>query len=232
MNRNTIKFIAAFTMFLDHFAAWLLEPSSTIYLVFRILGRTAFVLFAYMLVEGFFKTSNLKKYFFRLLIFAATIEFVLLIFYAFTKENYLISFNVIWPLVFGLLGLILLKQDNIYMRLLVIPIVFIAEYINISYGAYGVLMILFFALYRNKVTQFILLIALNLLFIDVPLLSYIGLENYARYNGVMWIQWFSLVSFVFIFLYNSKKGKLNTKWFFYIFYPTHVGLIFLISWIK
>ncbi|MBI9009363.1 MAG: hypothetical protein JEZ05_04965 [Tenericutes bacterium] len=231
MNRNVIKFIAAFSMFLDHFAVAILDVNSTIYLVFRILGRIAFVLFAYMIAEGFFKTSNLKKYFLRLLAFAVAIELFIIGYFFVSGVDYILHFNVIWPLVFGLLGLIILKQKKIWFRLLVIPLVFLAEYINTPYGAYGVLMIMIFALYQNNVTKLLFLIALNFLFIEVPLLSYLNLGHLARYESDMWWQWCSLVPMIFIFLYNGKLGKLNTKWFFYIFYPLHLVVIYLIQFI-
>jgi hypothetical protein len=229
MNRNVFKFIAAFSMFLDHFAVIILDVDSTLYFIFRILGRIAFVLFAYMIVEGFFKTRNLKKYFLRLLGFAVIIELFIVGYYFVSDVNYILHFNVIWPLVFGLLGLILFKQKSFWIRLLVIPLVFFAEYINTPYGAYGVLMIIIFALYPNNVTKLLFVIALNFLFIEVPLLSYLELGNLARYNKDMWFQWFSILGMVFIFLYNGKLGKIKTKWFFYIFYPSHLIMIYLIQ---
>ncbi|MCK4551684.1 MAG: hypothetical protein KAU02_02115 [Tenericutes bacterium] len=233
MNRNHIKFIAAFAMALDHIAVILFSPENFDfgvplgYTILRIIGRIAFVLFAYMLVEGFFKTSNLKNYFFRLLIFAGVVEIFIIIIGIVSKDySYIMKINVIWPLVFGLGSLMLLRSEKIYFRLLVIPIVFLAEFINISYGAYGVLLIMIFALYRNPITQVLFLLGMNLLFIDFPLYQLVDLSGFARYQGFMAIQWFSMLGFIFIFLYNGKKGKVNTKWFFYIFYPVHLGIIY------
>lgn len=231
MNRNVIKFIAAFSMFIDHFAVAILDVDSTLYLLFRILGRIAFVLFAFMIAEGFFKTSNLKKYFLRLLAFAVGIELFIVGYYFISNVNYMVHANVVWPLVLGLLGLIILKQKSFWIRLLVIPLVFFAEFINTAYGAYGVLMIMIFALYQNNVTRLLFVIALNFLFIEAPLLSYLGLEQFARYDSSYWFQWFSIIPMIFIFLYNGKKGKLNTKWFFYIFYPLHLVIIYAIQYI-
>lgn len=231
MNRNTIKFIAAFTMVLDHVAVILLQPYTVTWFILRSIGRIAFVLFAYMIAEGFFKTRNLKMYFLRLFAFAAVIELFIIGYYFVTDINYILTTNVIWPLVFGLGGLMLLKHHSIWVRLLVVPLVFLAEFSGIPYGAYGTLMILIFGLYPNKLTQFIFVVGLNLVFIEVPFLQAAGLGQYARYQGSMWFQWFSLVAFIFVFLYNHQKGKWNTKWFFYIFYPLHLGLIYLIDFL-
>ena len=233
MNRNIIKYIAAFTMFLDHFALQFFIADSLIYIIFRSLGRIAYVLFAYMIAEGFFKTSNLKNYYLRILGFAVIIEISIALIYFITGMNFLIHANVIWPLVIGLTCLVLLKAKKTWLRVLmllpILGLLLLAEYLNTPYGAYGPLMIMFFALYQNKITQFLFVTALNLIFIEVPLLSYLGEGDLARYPSDMWWQWFSLLGFIFIFLYNGKKGKLNTKWFFYIFYPLHLGLIYLLD---
>ncbi|OQX93341.1 MAG: hypothetical protein B6I17_02965 [Tenericutes bacterium 4572_104] len=233
MNQNGIKFVAAIAMTFDHVGEFIFKGTNdTLYLIFKSIGRIAYVLFAYMIVEGFNHTSNLKSYFLRLFSFALIIELGLGIISIISGENYTIfgmSQNVIWPLVFGLGGLILLNNKLFIIRLSSILIVALALILNIQYGAYGVLIILIFGLYPNKLTQFLFLVGLNLLFIDVPLLQYLGKSDMARYTGDGWIQWFSLLSFIFIGMYNGLKGKLNTKWFFYIFYPTHLGIIFLIS---
>ncbi|MBN2540850.1 MAG: hypothetical protein JXB08_04925 [Bacilli bacterium] len=233
MNRNAIKFIAAFTMVLDHIGFYLLDSETVLYLVFRSIGRVAFVLFAYMIVEGFRHTRDLKKYFLRLFVFAAAIELVLIGYWLIGGENFSLfsanSGNVIWPLVFGLGGLWLLSNDNIWIRLSSILVVALSIVLNIPYAGYGVLMILIFGLYPNILTQFLFLIGLNLLFIQVPFLEYVGKGDWARYPADMWWQWFSLAAFLFIPFYNHKKGKWNTKYFFYVFYPVHIGIILLIG---
>ena len=44
-----------------------------------------------------------------------------------------------------------------------------------------------------------------------------------RYSG---IQYFSLLSLLILVFYNNKKGKLNLKYLFYIFYPLHFVLLY------
>ena len=43
------------------------------------------------------------------------------------------------------------------------------------------------------------------------------------------IQWWSLLAIPLLALYNQKRGKYNIKPLFYIFYPTHLVVIYLIS---
>ncbi len=229
MNHKTLKIIGIITMTLDHIGEILLPEASVPYLILRSIGRIAFVVFAYLISEGFAKTSNVRNYFLRLFLFAAGIELFVAGYYFVTGENYLMRVNVIWPLVFGLAALILLFDKRIYVRLLAIPIVFLAEYLNIQYGAYGVMLIVVFALNRNIVSQFLLTVGLNLIFINQPLLQLLDLSAYARYDST--IQWFSLLGFIFIFLYNGKMGKHESKWFFYIYYPAHLLVLFAISFL-
>ena len=64
-----LKYIAFLSMFMDHVNKALIYPLLSgegilqyISDAFEILGRIAFPLFAFFLVEGFFKTGNRKKY--------------------------------------------------------------------------------------------------------------------------------------------------------------------------
>lgn len=59
LNGNHLKLIAAFTMLLDH-AGILLFPRVTL---FRILGRLAYPIYAYMIAEGCRYTRNKLRYF-------------------------------------------------------------------------------------------------------------------------------------------------------------------------
>ena len=215
-------------MVFDHIAVIFMEVDASVYTVFRIIGRLAFVLFAFLLAEGFNHTSNLKKYFLRLLGLAIIIEVVLLGYYLMGQDNYLLSFNIIWTLLLGLFSLYLIKQKNLYLRILVIPIIFIAEILSLSYGAYGVLMILFFGMYDNKYLSLLYLLMLNLIFIEYPLYSLSNLDSVAKF---VTIQWYSVFAMIFIFLYNGKAGKYKLKYFFYAFYPLHLLLLYFISFL-
>ena len=64
--RELLKWIAIITMTVDHVGA-VIYPD---YTFLRWIGRLSFPLFAYLLVLGIRNTSNIKKYFIRLFIFA------------------------------------------------------------------------------------------------------------------------------------------------------------------
>jgi hypothetical protein len=74
MNAFIIKIIALVSMLIDHTGCMLAvmeKLSASQYLVMRSLGRIAFPLYAFLIVEGFEKTSDRVKYLARLCLFAA-----------------------------------------------------------------------------------------------------------------------------------------------------------------
>jgi uncharacterized membrane protein YeaQ/YmgE (transglycosylase-associated protein family) len=136
---STLKLIAIFTMLIDHTAATILEKILManglsalyqadaqammqfyadngvlygIYTVMRLIGRIAFPIFCFLLVEGFLHTRNATKYAVRLALFAAISEipFDLALFNKAWDFNHQ---NVFFTLLIGLLTLIcfrLLKE--------------------------------------------------------------------------------------------------------------------------
>lgn len=74
MSSFALKCIAVISMVVDHLAVVLYGrnfPSWNMYLYMRAFGRLAFPLYCFLLVNGFEKTSNRKKYLSRLIMFAA-----------------------------------------------------------------------------------------------------------------------------------------------------------------
>ena len=97
LNGAQLKYIAFVSMLIDHTNNALITPilngeGILLYLsnIFSILGRIAFPIFIFFLVEGFFKTSNRKKYLSTLIIFGFISEVP---FDMFTSKTY---FNPNW----------------------------------------------------------------------------------------------------------------------------------------
>ena len=102
MSVFAIKLLALVTMVIDH-SAYYLYGSSLIghglYFAMRTAGRIAFPLYAFLLVNGFEKTSDRGKYLSRLMLFAAVSQIPYTV--VFSYENYSLSavsgFALLWP---------------------------------------------------------------------------------------------------------------------------------------
>lgn len=124
-----LKILALFFMTLDHVGLMLsMAPySGTLSIVcdvLRGLGRLALPLFVFMIVEGVIHSKNIKKYFLRLGIMALAISiFLLLISYidfgvdTGGLEN---QGNIFLDLLLIAFGVYLLKQDNKWLKLLIL----------------------------------------------------------------------------------------------------------------
>lgn len=89
MSAFTIKLIAMLSMLTDHAGYILMLTGRTrgdMYMLLRSIGRPAFVLFAFLIVNGCEKTSDMKRYLSRLVIFALVSQPAYSL--AFTPENY------------------------------------------------------------------------------------------------------------------------------------------------
>lgn len=207
--REILKLVALVTMTIDHLGAAIFPN----YIFLRIIGRLSFPLYCYLLVLGAESTRNAKNYVIRLLTFA----FISQIPFSLALDHGLFeTFNIYFTLSLGLVSL--LKP------ILVLPILVIAELANFDYGAYGIAMIAcMYILKKNTRNGIIVLLLLNILF----LLQYMT-------------QIFSLLALPLILLYKGgylKVGRnekttsypLWRKYFFYIYYPLHLSVIYLVK---
>ncbi len=224
MNGYVLKMIAIVTMFIDHTAAILIPSDSTAYIICRSIGRLAFPIFCFLLVEGFLHTRNVKKYLARLGIFALISEIPYDL--AFSNKalhyGYKLQQNIFFTLFIGLAVIYLMSiidskfAKNVFICkgldcLIVISGCTLATILATDYEFMGVLLIVAFYVFRSN--KFLLTLAVLLVNISFGL----GLQVLAA------------LSMLFIFYYNGKRGLQGNKYIFYIFYPTHILLLYLIS---
>ena len=216
MSLFILKIIGIITMFLDHYH-YIVGGSE----ILNVVGRIAFPIFAFTLSEGYTHTRNLKKYLLRLFIFAVGIQLPSILF----SYNY--TMNVFFTLFFGLLAIYVFNFKSIrikpkFLWLIKISLIgfilFISQKYEFDYGIYGILLIMNFNIFRNNkfkiLMNFLILNTFNKIFPNV-----FGLTD---------TQFFSLISLIFIFMYNGKKGR-SMKYFFYLFYPIHFFILEMIK---
>ena len=155
-----LKWIAVVTMVIDHFAAavyWLMaEYYYEVYFVMRKIGRIAFPIYCFLLVEGFYHTRSKMKYLRNCFLFAviSEIPFDMAIF---GKVVYPQGQNVFFTLCIGLCALIVLDrfQERHEIRYVLFKLIFIVsaaymgEILDVDYHWKGVLYIIMFYYIRN-----------------------------------------------------------------------------------
>ncbi len=250
MSTFTLKIIACITMLIDHITVLFVpedygylfhldigsyERDITLYVIGRVIGRIAFPLFAFLIVQGFFHTRNVKKYMLRLAIFALISEIP----YDFAMWGFpdpkFIFFrqNIFFTLLLGLIAITCLDWiqknyknkiqggmnsqnarffTNLYSSIVIIAASVSLILINGSYleYGYGVLVIIgFYFGYRSK---------------WVTLIIFILLTGFLCGD----IQFMAILAAPFIHLYNGEKGP-SYKYAFYLFYPIHLVVLKLIQ---
>lgn len=219
MSSFVLKVVACFTMFLDHIGYFIYGGKISF---LNFIGRLAFPIFAFQISEGYAHTKNLKKYVFRLFVFALISQIPFMLFHNLISSGFAIS--VFGTLLLGLFCIII--YDKLEVKplsiLISIGIAVIAELINCDYGFYGVAIILLFYIFRNNKTL------MNLSFILCTILKYTYFI-YKYNNAVIYacLCAFTIFSLFFINLYNKKQGR-KIKYFLYIFYPTHLLIIYFL----
>lgn len=227
MNSSTLKIFACVVMLIDHIG-YIFFPKL---IVFRIVGRLAFPLFAYFIAEGYRKSKNLTDYLGRLFLFAFISQLPFM--YAFqTDKSYL---NVFFTLAMGLYALY--NYDKNQKFYLVIIIALACQLMNTDYGAYGVLLVFVFNKYHKDFKS----MAINAVFLTVVMQLAEGMYTYVTtptaylYRSLLFtlgIQPLCMLSLILIKLYNGERG-LKLKYLFYGFYPVHlIALGFIYNILK
>ena len=154
LSAAALHILAMALMLMDHLWATLLPAQEWL----TCAGRVAFPIFAFMAVEGYFHTHDLKKYTLRLLLFALLSEIPFDLMYGGTWF-YPVHQNVIWTLLLGILGVYLMetvrKKQKTWMYLLVSALVVAAGAVlgtlgMVDYYGAGVLTVFIFYFFHGR----------------------------------------------------------------------------------
>lgn len=235
LSAATLHILAMAFMLMDHLWATLLPAQEWLTCV----GRIAFPIFAFMAVEGYFHTHNLKKYLLRMLIFAVISEVPFDLMYGGTWF-YPVHQNVIWTLMMGLAGIHLMetvrKKKSTFIYILVSAIVVIVGGLlgtlsMVDYYGIGVLTVFIFYFFRGRKWWCLLGQMLALYWVNVELLG--GLMYPIRLFGMefeLCQQGLALLALLPIWLYRGRQGYHSKpfQYFCYAFYPIHMLVIVLV----
>ena len=223
MNRNTLKYIAVIAMAADHIALAFVGMDSPLGVIMRVFGRLTAPIMCYFLAEGFSYTHSKKKYAARLLVFAfiSQVPFS----YLLTGRIWGGNLNMMFTLFFSFMMIVSFEKiENRFLRVAFSTgIYFLCTFCD--WGLVAPLWIIAFATFRNDRKKLSLSYAVICLFWIVRSVSLTIGDGGAWYEG-LW-QAGTLGFIPLIYLYNGEAGKISkfSKWFFYVFYPSHLLLI-------
>ena len=202
-----LKCIAIVSMALDHTGA-VLYPSQ---IWLRCLGRIAFPIFCFLIVEGFFHTHDVRRYMGRLGVFALISEIPYDLAFRGVPLEYAHQ-NVFFTLLIGIGMVVLLERnrERPVKAVILLLAMWLAVLIRSDYNFRGVLLIFVFYIFHES----------RWLAVTAG-----GFWNFL-YQGV--IQKYGVLSVLPLALYNGERGR-KMKYFFYMFYPAHLLLLYGIS---
>lgn len=202
-----LKCIAIVSMALDHTGA-VLYPSQ---IWLRCLGRIAFPIFCFLIVEGFFHTHDVRRYMGRLGVFALISEIPYDLAFRGVPLEYAHQ-NVFFTLLIGIGMVVLLERNREWpvKAVILLLAMWLAVLIRSDYNFRGVLLIFVFYIFHES----------RWLAVTAG-----GFWNFL-YQGV--IQKYGVLSVLPLARYNGERGR-KMKYFFYIFYPAHLLLLYGIS---
>ena len=221
-----LKLIACITMLIDHFGHAIVPYLPVPYMVelyyaCRIVGRLAFPIYCFLLVEGMHHTRSPKQYFLRLGvgILLAELPFDILFEGGFTWAYQ----SVMVTLTLGAVMLLCMQrvEKKGLKLLLVIPFAILAELAKCDYGGWGIVMIAVFALFDRTGLQTIGILLVNAC-MESALIPVFGIP--------VSVQLFAALAMVPIALYSGRKlsRSRTLQWAFYLFYPVHLLLLWIV----
>ena len=202
-----LKCIAIVSMALDHTGA-VLYPSQ---IWLRCLARITFAVLGLLIVEGLFHTHDVRRYMGRLGVFALISEIPYDLAFRGVPLEYAHQ-NVFFTLLIGIGMVVLLERnrERPVKAVILLLAMWLAVLIRSDYNFRGVLLIFVFYIFHES----------RWLAVTAG-----GFWNFL-YQGV--IQKYGVLSVLPLALYNGERGR-KMKYFFYIFYPAHLLLLYGIS---
>ncbi len=240
INRTALKIIACLTMLIDHMGLLLFPQAEWM----RWIGRLAFPLFAFFIAEGCRHTSNKLRYFSRVLITGVFCQAVFIAAQAVAGRVYsyyfntLITFSLAILLCYAYLYHEKTAESGHTRKAMLSAFLFLSAIlcavglcallahidrttyyeVYLDYGLPGLLLPLAALAFRDKQKQFVgfsfgIIVFCLVCRERVPFV------------------WYALADIPLLALYNGKKGKHTLKYGFYLFYPIHLGILYLLQMI-
>ncbi len=223
-------------MFTEHFGRYLSEilPNhSSLYLEYT--GRIVAPIFFFLAVESYFKTSNRRRYIFRLYVWALIMQVGNFIVSKIVQTVYQpvqffpLAQNIFLSIAVGVSMIAAIewgrKQTGSKKWVGFALAGFLAFASLITESSYnGLAMLIVFYFFYNKKP------ALYFAYAGLCVLFFLwGLTN-IEYFWEFEFQWMMIAALPLIILYNGERGRYSLKYLFYAFYPLHLWILYLIRY--
>lgn len=217
---NQIKLLALITMTADHIGLLLFDDC----LPLRIIGRISFPLYAFMIAEGCRYTRRKLRYFLQLFLLGIVCQTVFFLAEKSLYQGIFITFSLSVLMIYSVQWAKQRKNRAAWLLPAAVIGCFFCSYrlllfalrgtnFGIDYGFTGAVLPLLISLSENQKRQR-LLAAVGLFLLCLAIGDY---------------QWYSLFALVPLSFYSGRRGTWNLKYFFYLYYPLHLAVIYALS---
>lgn len=236
LNRNRIKYLVIIAMLIDHIAWAFVPMASVLGQIMHFIGRLTGPTMACFLAEGYLHTRNVKKYAWRLGIFAllSWVPFCLFEFQKLPMGFYSDGgfwfypvFGVIYTLMLALLAVWLWDKGRCPKWCKVLGIIGLCILSVLGdWPIFDILYALVLFVYREQPKKKWIWFGV----ISVGSFGVMGLFQGFGIWGIYQLGVF-MVPLLMQFCYNGQSGSRKPihKWFFYVFYPLHLLVLGLLQ---
>lgn len=232
LNRDIIKYIAMVTMLLNHIAHIFLIRGTPLYEVLEDIGYFTAPVMCYFLTEGYVYTRSKLKYGFRLALFAAISQIPFQLAFGYQSLNMLFTLLCCF--------MILVVAENVESRFLEMGLVMLLTFATVysDWGVVAPLFTIFFYNGRGDRKQIAKGFGVcYVIFVILNVQNYMNGEPgnwtaYAVSHAMLAGLGIIAAGVVVLFFYNGERmerGRNFSKWFFYLFYPVHLMVLYLIK---
>ncbi len=229
-----LKVIAAVTMTVDHVGAYLYPDVDEL----RIIGRLAFPIFAFLIADGCRYTRNRLKRFVLVFGLCAICEAGFYLLSGEITGTVLLTFSGSILIIYALQFFKKCLVGKVWWRILLSALLLggvaaggylLAEFLPVDYGFAGMLLPVLVSLFdyrEGEAPRFLRHLDRHPIRLCMALVGILAVWYFRGQNDIQFLAVLALIPLAF---YNGRPGPRKFKYWFYIFYPAHLGVIQVIG---
>lgn len=261
MSTFVLKLFAIIVMLIDHIGAIFISPAQhpDLYFALRAVGRLAFPIFVFLIVEGFFHTKDVKKYIKRLGIFAiiSEIPFDLAFYSSLHGTDFITDFKAVFSdgfdmkLFAELLNNLNIHQNVFFTLFFGLVLLYLMHLVELKFPkqllisnlldaalTIGFCLLAFFLRTDYNFAGILMFVAFYLFRSSKLLISIclfiinMSMSNFAGFQAtgnIFYVIQMLATLSILPIAFYNGKKGKNAKYIFYIFYPAHLLILYLLS---